>query len=124
MRTNETGGEAAGFPDCRDPDCEACRASREHGVTWARERCLGAIKTIDVNSESNRAAYDFAKRIELHALLLGRADGSVALSGLIGAAISIANRTSDPDAVLAVTMDALQVARDILKKAKSGALPS
>lgn len=31
--------------DCRDPECDACRATREHGVSWSREKCIndGAI---------------------------------------------------------------------------------
>ena len=26
--------------DCCDPDCDGCRSTREHGVSWSRARCI------------------------------------------------------------------------------------
>lgn len=30
-------------PGCADPDCDGCRATREHGVAWSVERCINAL---------------------------------------------------------------------------------
>lgn len=39
MRSGESGCESEPG-DCWDPDCDACRATREYGVSWSRARCI------------------------------------------------------------------------------------
>lgn len=33
-------GAAPAFSDCRDPECDACRATRYYGVSWSADKCI------------------------------------------------------------------------------------
>lgn len=62
MRTTETGGGAPDFGDYRDPECDACRATRYYGVAWSADKCINggrvqpSARTIEAALEQWRPA--------------------------------------------------------------------
>lgn len=42
MANNPSVETAVPFPDCLDPECDACRAARYYGVSWSADKCINA----------------------------------------------------------------------------------